>query len=842
MAEQEKKLMRHMGANIVILIVAVFAILLLTQQENYARQMQQINQYIGELSDRTAQHAGDVFQDRQDAISSIAYLYGQAMTSSQVDMDDLQQLEARSGFDRIHFVNASGESYTSDGKLADVADRDYFIRGIAGETGRTVVMRSRFNGGRLVGFFAPVYYHNELCGVMVGFLNQSTVAKVLSTDLYGCPADTYVMDGEGVTLGSSVRSGREEARTLDTLADRLDEGQESRVRAALADGDRIRFAYEGDHGRSFGYVVPIGSTGWSVLQIFPSQALRTIVNQVNQDEHFALLLLGAAVVWFAVQLVYITKRKTMMEHRKEGRERMISLLEGVADDYLCLIDVDLTTRQEEQFRLYQGTALADWAQGDYDYEHCIESYAQSVVSPADRERFLQINRLSNLKKVLPEQKTIYIEYDAVLSGQPRRLLSKNTLDLSRPGQPHMLVGIRDVTEQTLAMKKAKEAAESANRAKSTFLFNMSHDIRTPLNAIMGFSAMAEKYVDQPDRVRDCLEKINLSGEHLLRLIGNVLDMARIESGKSRLDLRAHHIPKVLRDVECIFAADVSKKGLKLEVSWDVQNEIAFFDALKMKQIELNILSNAVKYTPAGGSIRYVVRQLGPAEHGRAVYRSTVTDTGVGMSQEFCRHVFDAFERERDGASAQAEGSGLGLAITKRLVEEMGGTISCRSQLGKGSEFIWEIPLQVGTQDDLDRETPPRTKALNASGLRVLLVEDNRLNMEISRDLLESDGFTVEEAENGAVAVDKVKAAPGGYYDLVLMDIQMPVMDGYAAARAIRVLPDKGKAAVPIIAVTANAFEEDRQAALDAGMNGHIPKPIDVDLLRQQLGACLKKQK
>ena len=450
MVEQDKKLMRHMWANIVILIVAVFAILLLTQQENYARQMQQINKYIGELSDRTAQHARDVFQDRQDAISSIAYLYGQAMTSPQVDMDYLRQLEARSGFDRIRFVNRSGESYTSDGKIADVADRDYFIRGIAGATGRTVVM-------------------------------------------------------------------------------------ESRVWAALAEGERTRFSYEGDQGQSFGYVVPIGGTGWSVLQLFPSQALRTIVNQVNQDEHFALLLLGAVVVWFAVQLVYITKHKAAMEHGEKGRER-----------------------------------------------------------------FLQINRLSNLKKVLAEQKTIYIEYDAVLSGQPRRLLSKNTLDLSRPGQPHMLVGIRDVTEQTRAMKQAKEAAEAANRAKSVFLFNMSHDIRTPLNAIMGFSSMAEKYADQPDRVRDCLQKINLSGEHLLRLIGNVLDMARIESGKSQLDLRAHRIPDALRDVECIFAADVNKKGLKLEVSWDIQNEIAFFDALKMKQIELNVLGKRGEIHPRRG--------------------------------------------------------------------------------------------------------------------------------------------------------------------------------------------------------------------------------------------------
>ncbi len=207
-------------------------------------------------------------------------------------MDYLRQLEARSGFDRIRFVNRSGESYTSDGKIADVADRDYFIRGIAGATGRTVVMESRFNRARLIGFFAPVYYRDELCGVMVGFLDQNTVANVLSTDLYGCPADTYVMDGEGTTLGSSVRSGRTEAQSLADLADKLAEGQESRVWAALAERERTRFSYEGDQGQSFGYVVPIGGTGWSVLQLFPSQALRTIVNQVNQDEHFALLLLG----------------------------------------------------------------------------------------------------------------------------------------------------------------------------------------------------------------------------------------------------------------------------------------------------------------------------------------------------------------------------------------------------------------------------------------------------------------------------------------------------------------------------------------------------------------------
>ena len=398
--------------------------------------------------------------------------------------------------------------------------------------------------------------------------------------------------------------------------------------------------------------------------------------------------------------------------------------------------------------------------------------------------------------------------------------------------------IDDDMRRTAELRQAKEAAESANRAKSTFLFNMSHDIRTPMNAIMGFSSLAEKYVNDPARVADCLQKINLSGQYLLRLINSVLDLAYIESGKLTLDIRAHDIPAMLKNVKYVFQADLQKKQLTLDVACDVQDPVAYFDALKMNQIELNLIGNAIKYTPAGGHITYTVSQTGSGS-GSADYRFTVKDNGIGMSEEFRRRVFDAFERENNSVVSGIEGSGLGLAITKRLVEELGGAITCRSEPGKGSEFVCTYTLR--TAADAAPELPESGERLHAAGRRVLLVEDNALNREISREILSDAGFLVEEADDGDAAVEKVRWSAPGHYDLILMDVQMPRMDGYEATRRIRALPDPQLSHIPILAVTANAFAEDRQAALEAGMDGHIAKPISVQALELAIARLLSRR-
>ena len=339
---------------------------------------------------------------------------------------------------------------------------------------------------------------------------------------------------------------------------------------------------------------------------------------------------------------------------------------------------------------------------------------------------------------------------------------------------------------------------------------------------------------------DCLQKINLSGQYLLRLINSVLDLAYIESGKMTLDIRAHDIPAMLKNVKYVFQADLQKKQLTLDVACDVQDPVAYFDALKMDQIELNLIGNAIKYTPAGGHITYTVSQTGSGS-GTADYRFTVKDNGIGMSEEFRRRVFDAFERENNSVVSGIEGSGLGLAITKRLVEELGGAITCRSEPGKGSEFVCTYTLRTGTAADAAPELPESGERLHAAGRRVLLVEDNALNREISREILSGAGFLVEEADDGDAAVEKVRRSAPGHYDLILMDVQMPRMDGYEATRRIRALPDPQLSHIPILAVTANAFAEDRQAALEAGMDGHIAKPVSVQALELAIARLLSRR-
>ena len=352
-----------------------------------------------------------------------------------------------------------------------------------------------------------------------------------------------------------------------------------------------------------------------------------------------------------------------------------------------------------------------------------------------------------------------------------------------------------------------------------------------MNAIMGFSSLAEKYADNPEKVTDCLKKINVSGEHLLRLINNVLDLARIENGKIELNMKAYDMLSTLKNVEYIFQSDFQNKSLNFELICDIQDRIVFLDMLKMNQIELNLIGNAIKYTPVGGKITYSVCQIG-SKDGYATYRCSVKDNGIGMSEDFQKRVFNAFERENSRNVLKIEGAGLGLAIVKSLVEEMGGSITCTSEEGKGSEFVCIFTFRIGTEEDLEQEQSDDMKPLEIGRKHVLLVEDNALNREISREMLESSGFSVDVAENGDVAVEKLRKSQPGCYDLVLMDIQMPHMDGYEATRQIRALSDPVFAKIPIIAVTANAFEEDRQAALKAGMDEHISKPVDINELRK----------
>ena len=392
----------------------------------------------------------------------------------------------------------------------------------------------------------------------------------------------------------------------------------------------------------------------------------------------------------------------------------------------------------------------------------------------------------------------------------------------------------------IALKKA----EDASLAKTRFLNNMSHDIRTPMNAILGYAQLMEEELKEKDlpETSDHLEKLQQSGNLLLSIINNVLDMARIESGKMEIDENYGRIEDIRQTLFEIFGDEAKKKNIALHYTINVEHEHILTDTTKVKEIFVNILSNAIKYTPSGGSVMINIDELVCDEPGYMMVRTRVSDTGIGMSQDYLTKIFDAFTRERNTTKSKITGSGLGMSIVKRYVDLLGGTIDVESEPGKGSTFTVTLKHRIADESYYvkkhDEGSGTASKILE--GRNILLAEDNDLNAEIAEAILEHAGLKTERVEDGIQCVNKITKMPVGTYDMILMDIQMPRMDGYKATQAIRHLPDKDKACIPIVAMTANAFEEDKRDAVAAGMNGHIAKPIQIDKLLSMLAEVLRQ--
>lgn len=382
------------------------------------------------------------------------------------------------------------------------------------------------------------------------------------------------------------------------------------------------------------------------------------------------------------------------------------------------------------------------------------------------------------------------------------------------------------------LKKAAELAKSANEAKTRFLFNMSHDIRTPMNAIIGFSVLLEKNLQNEEKAKEYLGKICSSGNLLMTIINQILEIARIESGTIALQLKAEDINAVFHTVNTVFEEDIRKKNLQYSADLDVYHTFIFCDRVKLQEIMLNIISNAIKYTSDGHAVHVKIYEKDSENPRKARFIFTCEDTGIGMSEEYLPHIFEEFSREHTTTENKVAGTGLGLPIVKSMIELMGGSIQVESTQGVGTKFTVDISFDTASEADVYRnqisEQPDILEKLE--GKRILLAEDNDLNAEIAIELLAEQKIITDRAEDGAECLDKLEKAVAGYYDMILMDIQMPVMDGYDAAARIRRMKDEKKASIPIVAMTANAFAEDRQKAISMGMNDHVAKPIDMNVL------------
>lgn len=550
-----------------------------------------------------------------------------------------------------------------------------------------------------------------------------------------------------------------------------------------------------------------------------------------------------------------TEKRSILQDQKRLR-----VINALGHAYASISLVNLKTEEIEILKS-SGNMKPD-QKGDMLFKAHQEELIRQVIAEPFQKAYWEFVDISTVAKRLEERETLSFTARTVDERWMTMIIVPQGYD--KDGKLcTVLVAIRDATEekereiaQDRNLRNALAAAEHANRAKTVFLNNMSHDIRTPMNAVIGFTALATAHIDNKELVLDYLKKIQISGQHLLSLINDVLDMSRIENGSVRIEYTVVHLPDILHDLKTIIQESVHSKQQELYIdTQDVLHEDIITDKLRLTQVLLNISSNAVKFTPVGGTVNICVSEKPCRRDGYTTVVFSVKDNGIGMSPEFREQVFDSFTREHTVTENGIGGTGLGMAITKNIVDMLGGTIHVESEVGRGTEFTVMLECEISEMTVKEEPDPEQREPLKNEkqkiraeiqrryeGKKVLLVEDNELNREIATAIMEEIGLNVDCVEDGTDAVNIMSSAEGGKYDLIFMDIQMPKMDGYTATREIRTLNDPKCANIPIIAMTANAFEEDRKKAIKAGMNAHIAKPISVDIILENLERMRQNRK
>lgn len=588
--------------------------------------------------------------------------------------------------------------------------------------------------------------------------------------------------------------------------------------------------------------------------------MRTLKEQGSLEWHFQIVPdengisnLGARAVFLYEDLNHfkiimgfrpideIVKREKVLELQRE-------IIEGLGKEYFSVLLLELDSGQIFSYREVgeNGKRIADFCR-KYGNQWCelLPAYADEIVTDESRENFL--DQLS-LDALCSKQDDFSMTYefktgDRIIYHQTRIAYVRKK-DRSRVA----VIGTRNIDDlikkermQEAKLKEAYIVAEEANKAKTDFLNNMSHDIRTPMNVILGYNELMKQYLTDPILV-DYQNKIEQSGKLLLSIINNVLDMARIESGKMVVEERAEQIGLVVEEIENVFESSAQEKNIVFTTSVDVEHTHVLWDGFKVREILMNLVGNAFKYTPDGGHIAIDVKELDCARSGYVRIQTQIKDTGIGMSEDYLPTLFDSFSREYNTTIGKVSGTGLGMAIVKNLVDMMDGDICVKSKIGEGTCFTLTFEHKIADADSIEwnQELDVLDEKSILEGKRVLLVEDNELNAEIAMAILEQSGLILDCVEDGLACVNRLSEVDADLYDLILMDIQMPNMNGYEATRRIRQFENVKKASIPILAMTANAFEEDKKMAMEAGMNGHISKPIDVNVLENEIINIFKK--
>jgi len=736
----------------------------------------------------------------------------------------------------FYFLSADGDYKMLTGETGYLGLQESMEEKI--RRGEDVIANAAIPGNAQMLVFASPEAHGSYQGfeydaIAIAYENENIV-NVLDVSAFDGNARSYVVRPDGrVVIDHSFEAWgtaynffgvlREHSRIPEkdilALSERFKEGQTDAMLLEL-DGKNFYLVYEKSDIQD-----------WVFLGLVQADIVNASMNSLQLRTMLMISGVMVCIAAFFINLIVEKGRKSLQKKDTEilYRDELFQKLSMNVDDVFLMLDA-------KTYRADYVSPNAEKLLGIGAGEICKDIRVLGKLHP-EKPEDPEKNDLEEIQ--VHEQKEWDAEYIHQQTGE-RRWFHCVAMCSEVSGRKKYILVLSDRTsdwKMNQALSEAVRAAETANRAKSTFLSNMSHDIRTPMNAIIGFTTLAVSSIDNKNKVKDYLSKILSSSNHLLSLINDILDMSRIESGKLHLEETEVSLSEVLHDLKTIISGQIYAKQLELYMdAMDVANEDVYCDKTRLNQVLLNLLSNAVKFTPAGGTVSVRLKQFPGPTKGSALYEFRIKDNGIGMSQEFVQKIFSPFERERTSTVSRTQGTGLGMAITKNIVDMMGGTIEVQTEQGKGTEFTVRLPLRIQSAHRRAEKIPelegPALPAARAEfrDRRILLVEDNELNSEIAAEILSQYGFQVDTAKNGAEAVEKVQHSKPGDYDLVLMDVQMPVMNGYEATKRIRGLSDPALAKITILAMTANAFEEDKRKALECGMDGFLSKPIVVEEL------------
>ena len=739
----------------------------------------------------------------------------------------VDQAREESNFTDFYFISRNGEYLTLTGNRGYLDLRDQLPNLIL-EKQPIVVNSVVPDQPEIMVFAIPAkqgsYRGFDYEAIAITY-NNSDLVDALKISAFAGQASTFAVLPDGRVVVDNGSEDMQDIHNLFALLEKSERLTDEEITALQADflaGNSSSIVFDVDGSSYYLVYEPANFQNWTVLGIVPTDVVNSSMNKLQSTT--MLVVSGIAIALAVMLLLLVIQQNRQKLRRKDNellaRDELFSKLSINVDDVFLMMDANDLRVEYVSPNIEKLVGISE--QQVLDDIHEIEHLIRTDES---------VHILDQLSTILPgEQREWDREYIHQKTGEELwfRVVVFCT-DIQ--GEKKYILDLSDRTKDKKINQRLEDAfhtAENANRAKTTFLNNMSHDIRTPMNAIIGFTNIAMKHEPEPE-VRGCLEKIRESSDHLLTLINDVLDISRIESGKIKFAPIGVDIVEVADTVLSIMYGFLSNRNITFHTHLAIpETRYVLADAVRIREVLVNILGNAVKFTGDGGSITFTSDYLPGADDRHMIVRYRVTDTGVGMTKEFVKHIFDEFSQEESSARTYYKGSGLGMAISKRYVDLMDGNISVESEKGKGSTFTVELPLELTEADKVQKQASPGDST-DLAGVKILMAEDNDLNAEIAMVQLEELGIHITRASDGKEALKIFASNQPGTFDIIFMDIMMPKMNGYEATKAIRALQNRPDArTIPIIALTANAFAEDVQASLDAGMNDHLSKPIVID--------------